>query len=162
VEANTEHPFAPLQKPNQPQHRHRRQKIQRRRWQNQPEHSIEHLEGGFRGGSGLSPSLLRGYLGDGGACAGSAGRVAGGRLRCGGEEAAVLEQPRNPGGHGGACVSFTWGRGWREGGRRRGGQREKEVWVASSWAIFWCSLLCRDGSEFLRLDNGKSNRAIAR
>jgi len=65
---------------------------------------------------GFPPSLLLDYLGDSGAGAGSLRRAASGGLRCGGE-AAVQEQPRDPGGHGG--VTRILGGGVEEAERRK-------------------------------------------
>ena len=72
---------------------------------------------------GFPPSLLLDYLGDSGAGAGSLRRAASGGLRCGGE-AAVQEQPRDPGGHG--RVSYTWGGVEEEAERRK---RERFGWL---------------------------------
>jgi len=86
--------------------------------------------------------------------------VAGGRLRRGGKEAAVLEQPRDPGGHGGlvgSCFVYLGG--------RRGGEwgREREIWVAS-WTpglysgvskvqhpVFKFVWVCRPGPQTLKI-----------
>lgn len=75
---------------------------------------------------------MQDYLGDGSAGTVSPRGVAGGRLRCGGEEAAVLEQPRDPGGH--VCL-FYLGEGV-EGGREAA-RRKSAIRVASGLYIRW-------------------------
>lgn len=75
--------------------------------------------------------------------------MAGGRLRRRGEEAAVLEQPRDPGGHGGVFRLLGGGGGGKEGGGEEKG--EGAIRVASG--LYFGAPRRRVGSEFLRLQN---------